>query len=173
MNEVQPVDAMMQNDAIEVETLLPHRGPMLLISEIISMSGRGACTRAVVSEHWPLTDASGADAMVLIELVAQTAGINNGWHLMQKEGPAADHRGWIVGIKRSRLFVKTLPLGTIIETQSENTFEYDSLREIRGTARVGQKVVAEAIMQLMKAREDQVSGYPAHPNDQAKKVLSQ
>jgi predicted hotdog family 3-hydroxylacyl-ACP dehydratase len=144
---------IVQNNSTEVETLLPHRGPMLLISEIISMTSQGAVTHAVVSEHWPLTDATGANAVVLIELAAQTAGINNGWHLMQTEGPEADHRGWIVGIKQSRLFVQTLPLGTIIETQSKNTFEYDNLREIRGIARVGQKIVAEVTMQLMKAED--------------------
>jgi predicted hotdog family 3-hydroxylacyl-ACP dehydratase len=142
---------IMQNGTIEAETLLPHRGPMLLISEIISITGQGAFTRAIVSEHWPLTDASGVDALVLIEIVAQTAGINNGWHLMQKEGPEVDHRGWIVGIKRSRLLVKKIPLGTVIETQSENTFEYDSLREIQGVVRIGGHVVAEVTLQLMKA----------------------
>lgn len=142
----------MHKGSIDPAMLLPHRGPMLLISEIVSFGGQCAATRAVVSKHWPLTDEAGASAIVLVELVAQTAGVNNGWHLRQKEGPGADQRGWIVGIKKSQLFVDILPLGTTIDIQAENTFAYDSLREVRGVARVGQRLVAEVTMQLMKAQ---------------------
>jgi predicted hotdog family 3-hydroxylacyl-ACP dehydratase len=143
-------NADMQKNPVPIETLLPHRGPMLLISEILSFDGHNAVTRAVVSEHWPMTDARGADAVVLIELVAQTAGINNGWTLMQEKGPEVNHRGWIVGIKHSRLFVGNLPLGTVIETTSENTFAYEGLREVRGTTRIGPQIAAEVTLQLMQ-----------------------
>jgi len=37
----------------------------------------------VVRESWPLTGADGADPLVLIELVAQTAAVNNVWELIQ------------------------------------------------------------------------------------------
>ena len=136
---------------VQPESLLPHRGQMLLISEIVSFDSRMAITRAVVAENWPMTDPHGADAMVLIELVAQTAGINNGWTLVQEKGPEVDHRGWIVGIKHARLFSKKVPLGTVIETTSENTFAYEGLREVSGTVRIGSQVAAQVTLQLMQA----------------------
>jgi predicted hotdog family 3-hydroxylacyl-ACP dehydratase len=125
---------------------------MLLIGEILSFDGHKAVTRSVVSEQWPLVDQWHANALVLIELVAQTAAVNNGWTLTRDRGPEVDHRGWIVGIKASRLFVETLPIGTIVEVSSENTFAYDSLREIQGTARIDGQVVAEVTLQLMQAK---------------------
>jgi predicted hotdog family 3-hydroxylacyl-ACP dehydratase len=136
---------------IDLESLLPHRSPMLLISQILSFDDQKAVTRAVVSGHWPMSGTKGVDAVVLIELVAQTAGVNNGWALSQQEGPEVDHRGWIVGIKHARLFVATIQLGTVIETSSENIFAYEYLREIRGTARIGSQVAAEVTLQLMQA----------------------
>ncbi|RJQ85392.1 MAG: hypothetical protein C4519_03210 [Desulfobacteraceae bacterium] len=144
----------MRMGPIDVEQLLPHRGPMLLISEVIFFDSQKAATRAVVSKHWPLTDATGANAMVLIELVAQTAGVSNGWGLVQKEGPEVDHRGWIVGIKRSRLWVETIPLGSVVETVAENAFAYDGLCEVRGTAKIGGQVAAEVTLQLMQAQKN-------------------
>jgi predicted hotdog family 3-hydroxylacyl-ACP dehydratase len=136
------------------ESLLPHRRRMLLICDILSFDGQKAVTRAVAAGHWPLTDESGANGIVLIELVAQTAGVNNGWTLMQEKGPDVDHRGWIVGIKQARLYVETVPLGAVIETASENTFAYENLREVRGTVRIDGRLAAEVTLQLMQANED-------------------
>ena len=62
-------------DGLTIEEILPHRGRMLLIEEVLVADGEKAVTRSTVSERWPLTDARGVDALVLIELAAQTAGI--------------------------------------------------------------------------------------------------
>jgi predicted hotdog family 3-hydroxylacyl-ACP dehydratase len=139
------------SNRFDLESLLPHRGSMLLLSQILSFDDQKAVTRAVVSDHWPMSGNKGVDAVVLIELVAQTAGVNNGWVLSQQESPELDHRGWIVGIKHARLFVATIPLGTVVETSSENIFAYENLREVRGTARIGSQVAAEVTLQLMQA----------------------
>lgn len=137
---------------IDIDTLLPHRGPMRLISEIISFDDQAAVTRAVVSHNWPLTDRQGADALVLIELVAQTAAVNNGWELLQHEGPGADHRGWIVGIKNASLFVEAIPIGTPVVTTSKNQFEYENFREVYGVAKIDAQVAAEVTLQLVRAQ---------------------
>lgn len=143
--------AAVSRQGVGLETLVPHRGGMLLISEIVSFDEQGATTRAVVREVWPLTDAAGADPLVLIELVAQTAAVNNGWDIIQRQGPERHHRGWIVGIKSARLGVDRLALGAALEIQSRNQYAYEEFREVAGTVRLEGEVVAEVTLQLVQA----------------------
>ncbi len=135
----------------DLETLLPHRGGMLLLSEIVSFDAEGATTRAVVREGWPLTGAAGADPLVLIELVAQTAAVNNGWNIIRKQGPERHHRGWIAGIKSVRLGVDRIALGTPLVIRSRNQFAYEEFQEIGGTVSIGEEIVAEVTLQLVQA----------------------
>ena len=141
----------MSNGPMTIETLVPHRGLMLLISEIITCDDQQAAAVAVVNEYWPLTTRAGANPLVLIELVAQTAALNNGWELIQRDGSDADNRGWIVGIKSARLFVDCIAVGTTITIESRNQFQYDNFREIQGVAKIGNQIAAEVILQLMQA----------------------
>ncbi len=136
---------------VTIETLVPHRGLMLLISEIITLDDQQAVAAAVVTENWPLTNCAGANPLVLIELVAQTAALNNGWEIIQRQGPNGEHRGWIVGIKSARLFVDCIAVGTTITIESHNQFQYDSFREIQGVAKIGNQIAAEVTLQLMQA----------------------
>jgi predicted hotdog family 3-hydroxylacyl-ACP dehydratase len=124
---------------------------MLLIEQIVAFDPQGAVTRAVVNERWPLTGPAGADPLVLIELVAQTAAVNNGWEIIQRQGPERDHRGWIVGIKSARLFVERIALGTTLTIASRNRFAYENFREIEGTVTIANEVAAEVTLQLMQA----------------------
>jgi predicted hotdog family 3-hydroxylacyl-ACP dehydratase len=142
----------MTTDTIAIEDLLPHRKPMCLITKMLFFDDQKAVTKSIVSLNWPLTDQKGANALILIELVAQTAGINNGWMLYKQKGPGADHRGWIVGIKKAEFMVDTLAIGASIVTTSENRFEFENFREIHGVTKVDEKVVGEMTMHLMKAQ---------------------
>ncbi len=153
----------MPTETIAIEALLPHRGPMLLISEIISFEDRKAATRATAGRHWPLADDQGVDALILIELVAQTAAVNNGWELFKRDGPGGDHRGWIVGIKLARFFVESIPLGTDIVVTSENSFEYENFREIHGEAFIGSTQAAVVELQLMQAKAGEAAAPESPP----------
>ena len=144
----------MPAETVEIESLVPHRWPMLLISEIVSFDARSASTRSVVADHWPLVDGQSANVMVLIELVAQTAAVNNGWELRQREGAAADNRGWIVGIKSARFHLDVLTVGTTILVESTNQLEYDNFRVVHGIASIDGTVAAEVTLQLMQAQPD-------------------
>ena len=141
----------MVHSLFTLETLVPHRGRMLLLSEIISFDDQQATASAVVSESWPLTTLDGANALVLIELVAQTAAINNGWQIIQRQGPEKDHRGWIVGIKSAQLLVDSIAVGTTIIVESRNQYEYENFRVTHGVARIGNQIGAEVTLQLIQA----------------------
>lgn len=141
----------MLTDSMTIEMLVPHRGLMLLISEITNLEDQQAAATAVVSEKWPLTTQAGANPLVLIELVAQTAALNNGLEIIQTHGPNGDHRGWIVGIKSARLFVDCIAVGTTIMIESRNQFRFESFREVYGVARIGGRIAAEVTLQLIQA----------------------
>lgn len=136
---------------VQLEDLLPHRDGMLLVGEVIELHEEKTVSQSVVAADWPMTDHRGAQALILVELAAQTAGINNGWQNRLRHGPDADTRGWIVGVKSARFDIDVLPLGAEIRVTSENSFEFEGFREIRSTAEVDGRSVAQIILQLMQA----------------------
>ncbi len=135
---------------VKIEDLLPHRDRMLLVDEILEVESNLAVTCATVTDRWPFFKGGGVDALVLIEVVAQTAGINNGWVRIKTHGMDSEKKGWLVGIKQSRFFVDTLALNDRIITRAENQFEYEGYRQILGTARIGSKVVGEVALQVVQ-----------------------
>jgi len=139
---------------ISVEDFLPHRGRMKLVDEIITVNSEMAVTRTRVTDQWPFFDGKAVNSLVLIELVAQTAGISNSWGGKKKHGENFVTRGWLVGIKESRFYIDTVPLDTRIITRCVNQFEYDSYRVIGGTVEIEKRIVAEVELQLVQSDAD-------------------
>ena len=140
----------MNRFSVKIEDLLPHRDRMLLIDEILEVGHNMAVTSTTVTERWPFFNGNGVDPLVLIEVVAQTAGINNGWVRIKKHGKDSEKKGWLVGIKQARFFVDTLALNDRIHTRAENQFEYEAYRQILGTARIGSEIVGEVALQVIQ-----------------------
>jgi predicted hotdog family 3-hydroxylacyl-ACP dehydratase len=136
---------------VRPETILPHRGRMLLIDEILELDDDGAVTRSVVTERWPFFNGRDVNTIVLIELVAQTAGVHNGWIRDKLHGPAADKKGWIVGIRQARLMVNAIPLGTELITRAKNQMEFEGFRDIFGAVAMETQIVAEIAIQLLRS----------------------
>ena len=88
------------------------------------------------------------------ELIAQTAGISNGLERIRKHGIDSEKKGWLVRIKKSRFFIDEIPIETRIVTHTEKIFEYDGFREMKGTARIGEKIVCEASLQVFQPEAD-------------------
>lgn len=136
---------------VRPETILPHRGRMLLIDEILELDDDGTATRSVVTERWPFFNGRDVNTIVLIELVAQAAGVHNGWIRDKLHGPAADKKGWIVGIRQARLMVNAIPLGTELITRAKNQMEFEGFRDIFGTVAMETQIVAEIAIQLLRS----------------------
>jgi predicted hotdog family 3-hydroxylacyl-ACP dehydratase len=134
-----------------ITDLLPHRGRMLLIQEIVRIDRDAAVSRAVVSDQWPLTGNTGASPLLIVELVAQTSGLSNGLERLIQEGQGTETKGWLVGIKKAVFFVDALALGAVVETRAENSFKFEGFREIEGSARIGDEVVGQVTLQVMRA----------------------
>lgn len=136
------------------ERILPHRDRMLLIDKILHVDDTIAKTKSAVKPNWPFCDGRNVQALILIELVAQAAGILNGWIREKLHGPGADKRGWIVGIRNARFMVDTLPVGTELISQARNQMAFEGFREISGIVENKKKVLAEISLQLLRADID-------------------
>ena len=133
---------------LTIEDLLPHRGAMLLIDEVLEVDALHALTLSTVKATWPMADRQGIPPLICVELAAQTAGVCNGWERIQTQGLDSDQMGWLVAVKRAEFFVEFLPLGSTIKARAENTFVFEKFREITSQLYLEDQLIAEVVLQL-------------------------
>lgn len=136
---------------IPIKDLLPHRNRMLLIERIIEVTESETVSSAVVSDHWPLVFAGSASPIVMVELTAQTAGVNNSIHRLQTRGKEDGTMGWIAGVKSAVFHMDSLPVGATLITRTRNSFSFENFREVAGTVMLDKTVAAEITLQLVSA----------------------
>ena len=146
--------ACMPDPVFSIEDLLPHRGRMLLLGEVVQADKTLAISRQTVSDQWPLCEGGSVNPILLVELVAQTAGICNGLDRVATHGAEADRKGWLVGIKKAVFSIDRLPLGAEIVVRAQNHFVFDSFREIGGTAHMDDRQIAEVVLQVVRAEAE-------------------
>lgn len=146
---------MATTNALTVESLLPHRGRMLLVDEILSVTDEQATTLAVARNNWPLCQGGAINPLILVELVAQTAGIHNSLKRMETHGQGKPTRGWLVGVKSARFHVAAITPGESVTTTTTNAFVFENLREIKGNVSIGGKPAAEVVLQLVEAQDEE------------------
>ena len=118
--KLQPMTPAQLAD-IAITDLLPHRGRMLLIDEILALAPNYGITAATVKTSWPLAGDNGVQPLVLIELAAQTAGVyNSRQNLLEQDD--AETKGWLVGIKQTEFFIHNIPLYKAIMRMIFNMF---------------------------------------------------
>ena len=136
---------------ISLEDLLPHRGNMILISEVLEVDQQHALTISRVERFWPMADDRGVFSLVLVELAAQTAGVCNGWDRIQTKGLDSEKMGWLVGIKKADFFIDYLPIGGKILSLSENLYNFGNLREISCRQHLDDTLIGSMTLQLFQA----------------------
>ena len=138
----------MQLSDYSIEDLLPHRGKMLLITDVLEMDETYAVTTSLITASFPLTDNGGAQPLLMVELAAQAAGVCNGLSRIKDQGEGSSKVGWLVGIKRAHFYTNRLPLGKTVVTRSENSHVYDKLREVSAVLHMDETLVGEVTLQL-------------------------
>lgn len=133
---------------MDIESLIPHREPIKIISEIIELSDDFGATAAVVNERWPLCDGFAVQSLVFIEAIAQTAAIVEG-SKQRREGKG-DIKGWLVGIKSAEFTRDTVPVGTRIVVQARSLYAMDNYGVIEGTVTSGGDLLMKAVIQAMR-----------------------
>ena len=134
---------------INIEDLIPHRNSMKLIDEIVEIDDVSCITTATVSSRWPLYRDGYVHPIVLIELVAQSAGVSFGWREMHKKEPSGK-QGWLVGIKKARFFRDRIPVNSKIVISIDDHKGGDVYAEIAGTARLDSEIIGEMELQVFR-----------------------
>ena len=132
---------------IDIDTLVPHRRPLRLIDEVLSISDNSATTAATVTPVWPTFTNGAAHALTLIELVAQTAAVIGGYKAIMDPSDGRAKKGMLVGIKLATFTIDTLPLNTRITTCATTHVLLENFKEMTGVAKIGDKIVAEMTLQ--------------------------
>jgi predicted hotdog family 3-hydroxylacyl-ACP dehydratase len=96
--------------AAEIERLIPHRAPMRLVEEVVRVDGQAIETAAVVRDTWPTAEKGLARALVLIELLAQSAAVLQGWK--ERHEKETGEGGLLVGIHSAIPSQPTIAVGT-------------------------------------------------------------
>ncbi len=149
-NFTPPMSAIELSD-LTIEDLLPHRGAMLLIDQVLEVDTLHAVTLSIVRETWPMADREGVAPLILVELAAQTAGVCNGWGRIQTRGLDSDQMGWLVAIKRADFFIEHLPFGSTVKAGAANIFVFENFREISSQLYHNDLLIAEVVLQLYQA----------------------
>lgn len=136
---------------ISLEDLLPHRGEMMLVKEVLEVDRQHALTTFEVEKTWPMADVNGVFSLILVELAAQTAGVCNGWDRIQTKGLDSEKMGWLVGIKKADFFIDYLPFGGKILSRAENTYNFTNLREVSCRQHMDNKLIGSMTLQLFQA----------------------
>ncbi len=138
---------------LPLEALLPQRRPMLLLDRVLRGDALSAVTESVVQPTWPLAGEAGVEALLLIEIAAQTAGVCCSWQRIRAKGLDSTQTGWIVAIKKSRLVASVLPFGTRIRAEARKTINYGGFQEVAAILFAGGARVAEVLLQLYQPQE--------------------
>jgi len=99
-------------EAIDVERLIPHRLPMRLVEAVVHVEEHAIETRQVVRDTWPTAEKGQVRTLVLIELIAQTAAVLQGYK--ERNEKQAGLGGLLVGIHHATPRQPTVPVGTCL-----------------------------------------------------------
>ena len=104
-----------------IETLIPHRGPMRLVEQVIEIGGDTIVAAALVPVAGPFVPDDGdPPGYLVIEMMAQSISAWDGWQRRQQGG--APEIGFLLGTRRFRCDRPTLAPGTRLRIAARLVF---------------------------------------------------
>jgi len=139
---------------LDIDEFNPHRGGMKLLEKVWELDTQAVVASAAVNETWPLHRAGYVSSIVLIELMAQSAGILVGWKARQEK--KKEVRGLIAGIRKAEFFTHRIPVDTLLVIRAQTTGTLDFYAVFKGRIETGGRSLAE--IELQAVREEYDSG---------------
>jgi len=134
----------------DLKDCLPHRGPMLLIDDVETVTARGGTGRVRLKPRAWYAEASGrTPAWFGLEFMAQSVAACRGRHLARTGG--SPRGGYLVGTRNYRCAASHFPAGAELEIRVELIDEDPSgLCAFRCAILEGGQVLAEALLKVME-----------------------
>ena len=137
---------------IDIDSLIPHREKIKIISGMLEIQENSATSVALVNPDWPLYEDGAVNSLVLIEAIAQTAAIVEGYK--RKQRGKSGVKGWLVGIKNAEFKVEKIPVNTNLMIMITSTYSFDNYGVVEGTVKAGEEVLATVTLQALRLNED-------------------
>lgn len=141
----------MTDEKYTVEDFIPQRRPMLLVDEFVQATWTQAEVSTEVRDTWPLASDGQVDPVVLIELVAQTAGVLAGWRKREQEKQGG--RGWLVGVRKTKIFIESLALGAKLRSFVQVAYEMESYAVFIGRVELDGEEIAVVEIQTFQPED--------------------
>lgn len=136
-----------------IEDLIPHRDGMKLIDTIVEVDGNHAVAEATVLNRWPLCENGAVSWIVFGELIAETVGLAAGLETRIKTGKPSF--GYLVGIKKSKVFEKEVKVGTLISITADFIHKVQGYALFHGVLYEKEKLLCEMDIQVFSPGDDQ------------------
>jgi predicted hotdog family 3-hydroxylacyl-ACP dehydratase len=137
---------------IDIESLIPHREKIKIISGILEIKETTAVSIAIVNHEWPLYEGDSVNSLVLIEAIAQTAAIVEGYKRRQRGESGV--KGWLVGVKTAEFNITKIPVNTKLIIMIERKYSFDNYGVVEGIVKTDEKILATATLQALRLNED-------------------
>ena len=122
--------------------------------EVVEQVGEGTVvTAARVRPHWPAFADGSVDALILVELVAQSAAVCIGWQHWLRSGRPPSGRGWLVGVKQADFKCRRLAAGMQVRIRTRLDYAYENYTAVLGEAVCGDRLLAEVQLQVLRAED--------------------
>jgi predicted hotdog family 3-hydroxylacyl-ACP dehydratase len=95
---------------IDLDRLLPHRPPMRIVEDVIAIDDASIESVCTVRDSWPTAQDGQVRTLMLLELIAQTAAVLQGWK--ERHEDSVGQGGLLVGIPAARFAAPSVPVGT-------------------------------------------------------------
>ncbi|MFO7861208.1 MAG: hypothetical protein R6U41_08300, partial [Desulfosalsimonas sp.] len=100
---------------------------------------------------WPLFEGGAISPLVIVELVAQTAGINIRWdEIQESEGREKEGGGLLVGVKEAVFHASRIPVNATVITSARRQHAHMNYAEYHGFSKIGEDILGEATIQVLR-----------------------
>jgi predicted hotdog family 3-hydroxylacyl-ACP dehydratase len=139
-----------------IAELLPHRGPALLLDELIAQAPERVTCRVTVRADAAYARDGRLPAVLALEYMAQTIGAWVGLRARARGEPV--RIGFLLGTRELRLFVDDFAAGDVLDVDAEHVWGDSALGSFRcAVRRAGSsQVLAEATINAFQGDKDQV-----------------
>ena len=129
----------------EVLDLIPQRHPMVMVDRLIECEEKYALSGLKIKADNIFCVGGTFSEPGVIEHIAQTAALQNGYLAQQNREPVKV--GFIGAVKKFKL--NRLPSAQeVLQTRIENTHSFENISIVRATVQVNQEIIAETELSI-------------------------
>ncbi len=128
--------------------LVPHRGAMLLLDEVVSGDEQSIVCRVTPRADSLFARDGHVAAVVAVEYMAQACAAWLGWQALRRGEPPSG--GWLVGLREVELSCDAFELGTALDVHARHGFGELRLASFETRVLAGSQLLAVATLNVLR-----------------------